>query len=115
MGRHRAIPSHPVWNVITTPTGRWMIVDQDGNDPFQHPDRLERLYAVYLASQAGPLRAAVEELSRVVENLTEGGFHGYEPLVHFAHVTVSMTRPPLRIVEHVRPVRHQGDLDLEAA
>lgn len=114
MGRNRAIPDYPDWRVTTTPTGRWVIVDQDGNDVFRHPDRLERLHAVYLASQAGALRAAVEELTRIVENLSTGG-HGYRPLLEFSYLTIRFSKPPAAIVAQVEPSRHQQDFDAEAA
>lgn len=115
MGRNRPIPPFIEWTVLTSPIGRWVIVDPEGNEVFKHPDRLERVHAFYLASQAPALKVAVDELSRTVEYLTAGGNHGFKPLLEFAYCTISLAKPPAAIVTHVEPVRHQQDLDLEAA
>lgn len=114
MGRNRPIPSYATWSVATTPTGRWLIVDEQGRDIFHHPDRLTRLQAVYLAAQAPPLLVAVEELARTVEYLSSG-YHQFRPLLEFASLTITFAKPPTVIVAQVEPLRHQLDIDLEAA
>ena len=115
MGRHRAIPKpREQWQVFTNPVGQWLVLDQDGAEPFRHPDRIVRLHALYLAAQAPDLRVAVAELMRTVEYL-QGPFHHFTPLLEFAHMTITLAKPPEGIIYQVAPFRNQGELDLEAA
>jgi len=114
MGRHKPLPNFDRWTVSTSPRGQWILTDQSGHPVLHHPDRLTRLRAVYLAAQAPPLLVAVTELLRVLErNLS--GYHGYHPLVEFAHLTITLSRPPGEVAQAAEPVRDQQDLDLEAA
>ena len=111
MGRNRALPVYQPWNVASTRSGYYLILDAHGVPIFEHPDRLSRLNAIYLAAQAPPLEVAVRELMRTVDYLSTD-YHSFRPLMEFAALTLRMGKPPEHIISQVEPIRHQGELDL---
>ena len=85
----------PGWAVICDARGRLDIVDAAGIRPLEHPDNVQRLFAVHLAASAPQLRNALQDVTHRLEylHMTWPTDRRDEKRIQIAHGALIASRP----------------------
>lgn len=117
MGRRmkRRVLAEPIerWVAVRDARGQWVVVDGNGSQLFTHPDPLVRFQAVWLASHAPQLQAALRLLAeRAHRFFTDHSWqhHKDNRLVWVAMCAVRDSAPPW---EELRRIREAGGEQFE--
>lgn len=107
-------PPQDEWRAVMTGTGAWVIVNRWGEQPLRDSDPIARLESIHLAAAAPTLRGALEALVTRFERL-DPRHRTDAQLVQISWGAISVSRPPLKEVMRLVPIREQSEIDFEAA
>lgn len=98
------------WRAVQGPYGRWIIVNEHGEQPLTSPNPLVQLEAAYLAAAAPGLKAALEEMTRRMLTL-EPPYSRDHQRIRVARGELGETVPPIE--EIARAWRSRTQLEFE--
>lgn len=102
------------WRAVRGPFGRWIVVNEFGEEPLRTSDPVEQLMAAHLAAAAPGLREALEELARRLLYL-ETPYTRDARRVDSALGEVALSRPSASSLLGALAQRSQLELDLSAS
>lgn len=115
MGRSmkRSLPKEraQLWRAVRGPFGRWVVVNEQGQEPLRSPDPLAQMMAVHLAAAAPTLREVLEEVARRLIHL-ETPYTRDHDRARWALGVLAVSRPMGHDLAPALATRQQQQLDL---